>query len=225
MAFRVPATLKEFVAEFGMVTRTGRMGYTRTYDEFFFKQVSAERKRRKLLRKQKFNYEEHQDLGSDLAAAKFVIFFCRGSILDHKDQWISRPSQLPPDYSRAFKLKGIKANNGLLLTEGLDNFTGLNDLEYLDLSRNPKLDDFACDQLSRQFRFSSNLREVDLSFNPCISTSGLEVLLKIKSLRVIKAFGTLASSDNDIDHFVLAAEHERNCTVGCKSVSTDPDDR
>lgn len=213
MACRIPTTLSEHLRYFRIYDRLGRMGFQRTYDGFFFKQVSASKKRRKLLEGQKTNYEMIRTLGPDITTAHFVTNFCKGSVMNQKNEWLTSRFQIPQDFDQSFKLKAIKANGGTLLSEGIDNFADLMDLQILDLSCNHYLDDFACDQMSRQFKKSTKLSAIDLSHNPLISIYGLEVLLKIPNLRKITAIGTLASSDESMKLFSLLAKDERQCDV------------
>lgn len=75
----------------------------------------------------------------------------------------------------------------------MDNFIMLENLQELDLSYNVYFDDWICDRLARQFRNSTQLRVLDLSYNPMISERGVETLHKIRSLKRIIITGTQAS--------------------------------
>lgn len=161
---------------------------------------------------QKIDYNQHAKLGPDLAVAKFVTDL-GGHVRDQKGRWIKSNNELPPDYTRNFRLLAINLQNKKLLSEAMDNFAGLDNLQYLNLSKNPSLDDFACDQLARQLRNSRVFSEIDLSYNPYISVYGLEVLFRIPSIRRINAVNTMATKHEQIDLFTLAAKEERDCDV------------
>lgn len=213
MTTRTPQSISDAITKFLTIKRSSVITLKRSYDNWAIKQIWADTRRRAKIRAQKLDIPLHQRLGSDLAVSKFVIGYCRGQVRDHAGRWVARNRDLPPNYSKNFKLTGINAANGFLLTEGIDNFVGLEHLEFLDLSENPELDDFACDQLARQFRQSRTLKEIDVSFNPRISVHGLDVLFRIPSIERIVAVETQATNFSDIDLFVLAAEDERNCEV------------
>lgn len=184
----------------------------RTYDDWTFKQMFRNYTRKQALKFQSAQFVQHQSLGSDIAVSKFIIK-CRGKIRDQNHRWITRDRELPKQYSENFKITYIDASDCGLLDEGIDNFMDLTQVEAIDLSKNPELDDFACDQLSRQFRNSTNLKEINLSFNPYISIYGLDILFRIPSIQRITAVETLASKHEQLDIFKVCAEVERNCEV------------
>lgn len=185
----------------------------RYYDDWTIKQFWEDFKRERLIKAQKLNLFEHKELGSDLAIARFVVNYCRGQVRNENHRWIEKEADLPKYFSKSFKVTGIYARNSLIRSEGVDNFVGLDNLEILDLRNNTRLDDFACDQLARQFRNSKTLTTINLSHNPAISVHGLDVLFKIPSLKKIVAIDTGASKYPMIDLFVLAAEDEKKCDV------------
>lgn len=208
-----PETLTETFIKFMSVSLDTKFAIARGYDDWTFKQIFADRKRKSAVKYQRMDIQKHAKLGSDLATAHFAVKTMFGRVRDQRGIWIDRGRNLPPDYSKAFRLTAIDVSNRKLVTEGVDNFVGLEYIESLDLSTNPALDDFACDQLSRQFRMSKTLSAIDLSYNPLISVYGLEILLRIPSLRNIVALETQASKFANIDLFTIAAEDERQCSV------------
>lgn len=213
MSNKTPTNITEALRKFLSLHYSTRIKIKRSYDNWFWKQFWSDWKRTRTIKCQKLNLENHTQLGSDLAASKFVISKCGGLVRNHQGRWFTKCKDLPPDYSKAFKLTAIVVKNTGLLTEGIDNFVGLDYLESLDLSENKGLDDFACDQLSRQFRSSRTLGEIKLDHNPFISIYGLEILFRIPSIRKISAIGTLAAEHEEIDLFTLAAEEERQCEI------------
>lgn len=182
-------------------------------DDWAVKQKWENKKLDWLVRAQRIDIKAHSEIGSDLAVARFVTGKLNGRICNEKGHWFKHLKDLPPEYVESFRVTAIRVANARLVDEGIDNFVGLTQLKSIDLSSNPKLDDFACDQLARQFRSSRTLEEINLSHNPLISIYGLDVLFRIPSIRRIIAFDTLASKHEDIDLFVVCAEDERQCDV------------
>lgn len=212
MASESIKTSAQMVINFLGISMKNRFALRRGYDKWTCKQILSDKRRNALIKLQGLEVSKHAALGSDLAVAKFVLSL-RGCLKNNESKRITKMSQLPRDYDESFRLIAADMSDCSLVTEGTDNFVGLDHLESLNLSKNPLLDDFACDQLSRQFRYSRSLCEVDLSYNPLISVYGIEVLLRIPSLRKITAIETQASKFEDIDLFTLTALEERDCRV------------
>lgn len=213
MSLRTPQNIGELVSKLITTRIDLKITSRRAYDDWFWKQWWHDQVYKARVRVQTIKVLEHQKYGSDLAVAKFVIGKCRGKVMNHRGIWINKTKNLPPDYDKSFKLYAISAFKTNLLTEGIDNFVGLEHLEFLDLRSNPHLDEFSCDQLARQFRNSTTLNEIDISENPRISIYALEALLRIPSLRRLVAYNTAASEHPEIDLFVLGAEDDRKCDV------------
>lgn len=187
----------------------------RGYDDWWLKQFLRDRRNRMTVISQRINVEEHQKYGSDMAVSRFIIRTTGGQVRDQRGIWLSKYKELPPDYSKNFKVTAIKASHSVLTTEGVDNLVGLDYVESIDLSYNYRLDDFSCDQLARQFRKSKTLKYIDLSHNPLITLNGLDILFRIPSLKQLIAINTRASEHEHIDLFALSAEDERGCQVIC----------
>lgn len=213
MSAKTPLTIAGAIEKFMSKDLNTQLAMRRSYDNWALKQMCSDSKRKRVVNLQKILLSEHQKLGPDVAASRFVVGYCRGQIKNERGNWISRLRDLPDEYSKTFRVIAIQARNAGLLTESIDNFVELDSLESLDLSENPNLDDFACDQLGRQFRRSKKLMEINLSFNPLISVFGLEILFRIPSIRKIIAVETQATTHQEIDLFTLAAEDERQCEV------------
>lgn len=213
MGSRTPQTFTEALNKFLSLKYNTRIAIRRSYDDWTMKQIWSDYKMKRLRKNQMINLDQHTELGSDIACAKFVINYCNGQVRNENERWINNPSEIPKYYTKSFKLTAIDAKKSQLVSESIDNFVGLDHLESINLSYNDKLDNFACDQLSRQFRNSKTLKEIDISYNSRISVYGLEILFRIPSLKKIIAVDTLASQYEDIDLFVLAAEDEKQCNV------------
>lgn len=206
---RTPRDMSEAIAKFLYMKKSHSLNMRRAYDDWTIKQLWQDRKRKRQIINQRLSLVEHQQLGSDLATARFVIRFANGRVRSNHDKWISTFKELPPDYSKSFKITAIQLIKSDLVNESVDNFVGLDHLEWLDLSENKNLDDYACDMLGRQFRTSSRLKEVHLNYNPSITLNGINVLFRIPSIQRIFAIDTRASIHSDADAFVMAAEDEK----------------
>lgn len=98
--------------------------------------------------------------------------------------------------------------------EGFDNYILLEDLEEFNLSNNPRLDDFTCDRIARQYRNSTKLTSLILRNNILITYRGIEALVKIKSLRYLDITGTLADQYQWIELLeLLFADVIPNCRI------------
>lgn len=212
MAGEAVRTSSQLAGNFASLSLKSRFALRRSYDLLTCREILGNRRRDQLIKSQTLKVGEHAELGSDLAVASFVLRM-RGRVKCLEGKWIDDRWKLPRNYSDSFKLTAIELTQTSLVTEGIDNFVGLDRLQSLKLSENHLLDDFACDQLARQFRNSATLEDINISNIPFITVYGLEALLRIPSLRKISATGTHASKFQDIDLFVLAAQDECSCQV------------
>lgn len=98
--------------------------------------------------------------------------------------------------------------------EAFDNFSLLDSLQELNLSKNKLLDDFVCDKIARLFRNSKNLSVLDLSDNPLITHRGIETLHRIRSLNKLIISGTKAAKYPFIDLLIiLFNDVNPNCRI------------
>lgn len=138
-----------------------------------------------------------------------MIFVVQLKIIDSRDKWDSNYDALPNKFNDKYILVAADGGGMILfkkksakelvilgcniIYEGLDNLTMLEYLEELYLNDNPKLDDWACDRIARQFRNSKRLAVLDISYNPLITHKGVETLHRIKSLKRLVITGTQAA--------------------------------
>lgn len=102
--------------------------------------------------------------------------------------------------------------------EGFDNYILLEHLEEFNLTNNPRLDDFTCDRIARQYRNSKKLRVLNLSNNPLITHRGIEALVKIKSLQLLDIRGTLA---DEFEWIELVELLFTDVIPNCRIIRTD----
>lgn len=186
------------------------------FDEFRIKELWNYVKRKHLIEAQAIKLDMHGKCGSDVAVARFVLDYCingRVMLLNQPNKWIDKLNAIPPRADPAIKLVKIDCSNSFILNEGIDNFVGLEHLKSLDLSGNTMLNDFACDQLARQFRASKSLEEINLSNVPSIGISGVETLMRIPSLKKIIVKNTWAARYENFKLFSMLAEDEKGCGV------------
>lgn len=185
-------------------------------DEFRIKEFWQHNKRKRLINNQTINVDLHNKFGSDIAVANFVLKYClRGKVMlvDQPNKWIVRTDGVPLQINRTIKLLRIDCSYSNIVPEGIDNFVGLEHLKSLNLSGNDMLNDFACDQLARQFRASKTLEEINLSNIPLISISGVERLIRIPSLKRILIQDTWAAEYEHFKLFSMLAEDEQGCKI------------
>lgn len=210
---RTPQNILEAIDRFRSVDWKTRIAPRKAYDDFHFKQLWSDKRRVKDLKLQKIDSQYYLENGADAAVARFVTGYCGGRIKTTQGNWFANYYRLPKQFDEEFKIAVIEAPASNLYTESIANFAGLTRLERMDLSRNDKLDNFACDQLARAFRTSKTLKELNLSHIPRIDVYGLDALFRIPSLRLINAQNTMATRSEDIELFTIAALEERNCIV------------
>ncbi|CAG2106660.1 unnamed protein product [Medioppia subpectinata] len=164
---------------------------------------------------QRYIARRHAILGPELATAHFVVYRGGRAKFTHTpNTWITKCEQMPNVYDSRFRLIELDASNVKLRYESFDNFSLLNSLQELNLSKNKLLDDFMCDKLARLFRNSNTLTVLDLSDNPLISHRGIETLHRIKSLRKLVITGTKAAKYPFIDLLIiLFTDVNPNCEI------------
>ncbi|XP_067119986.1 distal membrane-arm assembly complex protein 2 [Centruroides vittatus] len=185
--------------------------------------------RRKHLRKKEiedqiFIPERFQILGSDLAAAHFIVH--RGGSVRFKDQenWIRKDKNgnyfLPPKFVSNLYLEEIDASGTGLIYEGFSNLEYLYYLKSLNLSGCPKIDDWC---LSRLHMFKSTLEHLDISNCPNITERGISSLYILRNLKTLN-LSNLSNVDNL--HFVclLLEDILPNCHIlGVKDLEYNQD--
>jgi hypothetical protein len=166
------------------------------------------------IHEQRFIPRRHAILGPDLASAHFVTFRQGKVRFAGSDVWYTEDRKVPATFDANFKLEIIDATGCDLLYEGLDNFLNLHHLDEFNLTGNKQLDDWACDKIARQFRFSTKLRTINLTGCSHVTDRGVTALLKIPSLTRLVVTDTAAAQYQFFDLFVTLFNDIRpNCEV------------
>ncbi|XP_074594087.1 distal membrane arm assembly component 2 [Brevipalpus obovatus] len=185
--------------------------------EFGVRYKPIERKQlwdEKQLMKQAFDPIRHGTLGPDLATSHFVVY--RGGKVRFKDhdKWCVLYQSLPNSMDKKLRVVELDASLCNLAYEGLDNLIKLKYLEFLDLSENPLLDDWAMDRLACHLRNSHNLRFLNLSGNLLITSRGIESLVRLPTLETLIITGTGAARSSFIELTLhLFEEINPNCKI------------
>lgn len=166
---------------------------------------------------QRFIPERFQILGSDLAAAHFIIY--RGGSVGFKDQenWIRKDKNgnysLPSKFVPNLYLEEIDASGTGLLYEGLSNLEYLYYLKSLNLSNCLKIDDWCLDRLTI---FRTTLEHLNISNCPNITERGLSSLYRLRNLKTLNL-----SNLQNVNHLELVCLLLEDVLPNCKIIGVD----
>ncbi|GFG33747.1 hypothetical protein Cfor_05484 [Coptotermes formosanus] len=138
--------------------------------------------------------ERHQILGSNLAAAHFLVH--RGAAVRFvgSTEWIKRRGDeydLPNKYDPDYLIEAIDILDMKLYYEGLQNMTNLGSLQWLSLQNCLEVDDWWLDRISNEYRMS--LEYLDISNCVQVTERGIGALYRMTKLRTLKVH-SIASS-------------------------------
>lgn len=135
---------------------------------------------------QRFVKERHQILGSNLAAAHFLVHRGGKVKFAHSPDWVVKDEDdeydLPQNYVSGYVVEAIDANGINLYYEGLQNISHLNGLKFFSLRGCKPIDDFCLDRISSQY---PRLEHLDVSNCKNVSERGLEALYRMRSLKTL----------------------------------------
>jgi hypothetical protein len=138
--------------------------------------------------------ERHQILGSNLAAAHFLVH--RGAAVRFvgSTEWIRRQDDeydLPNKYNPDYLIEAIDILDMKLYYEGLQNMTNLGSLQWLSLRNCLEVDDWWLDRISSEYR--SSLEYLDISSCVQITERGIGALYRMTKLRTLKVHNIASS--------------------------------
>jgi len=138
--------------------------------------------------------ERHQILGSDLAAAHFLVH--RGAAVRFvgSTEWIKRQGDeyhLPSKYVPDYLIEAIDILDMKLYYEGLQNMTNLGSLRWLSLQNCLEVDDWWMDRISNEYRLS--LEYLDISNCVQVTERGIGALYRMTKLRTLKVHNIASS--------------------------------
>lgn len=135
---------------------------------------------------QQFIPERHEILGSDLAAAHFILH--RGGAVKflNSQNWMKANEngefKLPSTYNPKFKVEALKCDNMKLYYEGLENIRWLQELKFISFRNIKTFDDWCLDRVSGSQCFK--LEILDISGTSCTSR-GLSCLYRLSNLKLL----------------------------------------
>lgn len=146
---------------------------------------------------QRYIPDRVKSLGSDIAAAHFIVY--RGGAVRFQGQdemisWTDKKkeyySNLPEIYDPNYYVEAIDASNIMIYYQGLENFKNLYKLKWLSLSNNPVLDNWSLDYIGHSM---FNLEYLNISHCPQVTAAGVAGLHKLTQLK------ELVISNNNIE--------------------------
>lgn len=161
--------------------------------------------------------ERHQILGSDLAAAHFLVH--RGAavrfvgssewIKQHEDQY-----NLPDRYNPDYVIEAIDVLDMKLYYEGFQNMTNLRSLRWLSLRNCLQIDDWCLDRISSEY--GSSLEYLDISNCMGVTDRGICALYRMNKLRTLKVHNIADSQMFQLACLMLEDIHPQLNTEGVK---------
>ncbi|XP_058052346.1 distal membrane-arm assembly complex protein 2 [Ahaetulla prasina] len=157
---------------------------SRFYDIETFVEIGWKLKRWKMEKENKYAAKLHQNYGSDIGAAVFVLKLQGAIRFQDQMDWyrVKNPRKEESinflDYSGK-PLEAIDLSGSFLSYVGLENFVNLKGLKHLDLSRCPLVDDWC---LNRLHPFGDTLQTLSLAGCPQITEGGLPCLHHFENL-------------------------------------------
>ncbi|XP_060563052.1 distal membrane-arm assembly complex protein 2-like [Ruditapes philippinarum] len=102
------------------------------------------------------------------------------------DVWYQKfehqPSPLPTTYEEGYKVEAVDVSNIVFLHEGLQYFYELEHVKFIRLSKSKYVDDWYIETI---IQTCPNLEALDISDCPQITDNGLEILYRLKNLKVV----------------------------------------
>lgn len=163
------------------------------------------REEKKKIMLQQYIPERNQILGNELAAAHFIVY--REGLVKFfgEESWVKKNElgeySLPKHYQDNMFLQAIDCTDMELYYEGLVNLRDLRQVEWLSLNGCEKLDDWAIDRISYQFRES--LLYLDLRNMPLVTFRGLGALYKMDKLKILYVDDNFISSEFEMTCLLL----------------------
>lgn len=139
-------------------------------------------------------------LGSDLAAAHFVVFRGGAVKFANQSEWIRDDEKknneyddnLPNSFNPDYILEAIDFSGTNIIYEGLINIENLQELKWLSFAFCPYINNWVIDKISGQH--GDTLEYLDISYTN-ISAHALGALYRFKKLKTLKLYGFSEDSE------------------------------
>lgn len=162
-------------------------------------------------KQQEPNLDRIKSLGSNLAAAYFVIEW-NGKVKFKNSNWLQatkdKPVRLPNSYKANYIITSIDASNTLICYEGLKSIQSLYYLKWLSFKNCEYIDDWCVDKMSAQF---PALEYLDISDCKNVTERALEALYKLRNLKTL-----IVSNHNKSAAFELTCIMLEECNPNLK---------
>lgn len=160
---------------------------------------------RKLIAEQQYLEERHNALGTDLAAAHFIVY--RGGSVkfcDHSE-WVTHGKEeyddhLPNKYDPSFYVEALDLTGMKIVYEGLVNILDLTKLKWLSFKNCPHFDDWCLDRISGAY--GDTLEYLDIS-NTKVTERGISVLYRMSKLNTLKVYNISNSATFNLTCLML----------------------
>jgi len=138
---------------------------------------------------QRYMTDRVKALGSDIAAAHFVVY--RGGAIrfrgqDQFIQWTNKKEEyyvnLPETYDPNYFVEAIDVSNIMLYYQGIENFKNLYKLKWLNLRNNNVLDNWCLDFIGHKI---PNLEYLNICNCSQITSGGIAGLQNLTQLKVL----------------------------------------
>ncbi|XP_012280170.1 distal membrane-arm assembly complex protein 2 [Orussus abietinus] len=153
---------------------------------------------------QRFRPERHGSLGSDLAAAYFIVYRGGRVKFDEHSEWTKLDKDdecnMPNKFNPNYILKAIDLSGMNIIYEGLDNLRNLTKVTWASFRNCPNFDDWCLDKITGNF---PQLEYLDISSCPKITERGLESIYKITDLKTLIVTNYYGSQAFDITCLML----------------------
>lgn len=166
--------------------------------------------------------ERHKILGSNLAAAHFLVH--RGAAVRFvgSSEWIKRQGDeynLPNKYNPDYIVEAIDASDMKIHYEGFQNMTNLSSLQWLSLQNCVEVDDWCLDRISGEYQ--SSLEYLDISNCMQVSHRGISSLYRMSKLRTLKVHNIASSQMFQLTCLMLEDIHPHLNIEGVTYLDTE----
>lgn len=174
----------------------------------------------KLKLEQQYVEDRHNALGTDLAAAHFIVY--RGGSVKFcgQNEWVTHgkndyDDNLPKKYDPSFYVEALDLTGTQIIYEGLVNMFNLTKLKWLSFKNCPYFDDWCLDRISGAY--CDTLEYLDVS-NTKVTERGISVIYRMHKLKTLKVHDISSSASFKLTCLML---EDVNPNIKIEGVSHD----